>query len=134
MAEASIVEEGVERFREAFGSLDGEFQRVQKRIQTGRKSLEKQLKNGRRDFERQTRKQVKKLQAEARKSPVMKRARSFQSDATQTLEKGFDRVLGVFQIATRSDINRIDRKLNQINRKLKDIERARRSNGGASTI
>ena len=134
MAEASIVEEGVERFREAFGSLDHEFQRVQKRIQTQRKSIEKQLRSGRRDFERQTRKRVKKLQTEARKSPILKRARSLQSDATRNIEKGFDRVLSTFQIATRGDINRIDRKLNQITRKLKDIERARRSNGEAAVI
>ena len=134
MAEASIVEEGVERFREDFGSLDHEFQRVQKRIQVRRKSIEKQLRSSRRDFERQTRKQVKKLRTEARKNPIVKRARGLQGDATKNFEKGFGRVLGAFQIATRSDIDRIDRKLNQLTRKLKDIERARRSNGEAAVI
>ena len=129
MAEqASLMQEGVDRFREAFDSLD--LQRVQKELTQRRKRIEKQIASGRRQWERRTRKQVKRVQTELRRNSVVKRAQSFQKDATRQLESGIDGILGTFRIASRRDVDRLDRKLGQINRKLKDIERVRRANGG----
>ena len=45
-----------------------------------------------------------------------------------------DRVLGALQIATKNDLDRIDRKLTVLTRKLKELDRGgRRGNGNAET-
>lgn len=134
--QVSFVQEGADRVGDAYRSFDEGFQRLQKDLRTRRKSIEKQLNTGRkslerqinasrRDFEKRTRKQV----TELRKNPVVKRALSVRNDATRELETRVSTFLGFFNIATRSDLNRIDRKLGQITRKLKQVERAKKSNG-----
>ena len=131
MAEqASLMQEGVDRFREAVDSLD--LQRMQKELNQRRKRLEKQIASGRRQWERRTRKQVKRVQTELRRNSLVKRVQSLQKDATRQLESGIDGILGAFRIASRRDVDRLDRRLGQINRKLKDLERTRRANGDAT--
>ena len=132
MAQENIVQEGVDRVNDAVDSINSEFQRVQKRIDKQRKSVEKQFKASRRDFERETRKQVKKFRRDWDKNPTVKRTRAALSDAQKQLEKSFDSLLAAFQIASKSDVQRIDRKLNQISKKLKDIEKARANGNGTS--
>jgi len=135
MAEqTSFVNEGMDRVTSVFRSIDGELRRVQKQLQTRRKSFEKQLASGRRDIERQTRKQVKRLQTELRKSPLIKRAQSLRGEATEQIDTAVERVLGALQIATKNDLDRVDRKLTVLTRKLKDLDRGgRRSNGNGET-
>jgi hypothetical protein len=41
--------------------------------------------------------------------------------------------LGALQIASKSDVQRMERKLNQLGRKLKELERTRRTNGQGVT-
>jgi hypothetical protein len=135
MAEQSnILEEGRERVSAAYESLDREFQRLQKQFQSRRKSLERQLASGRRQIEKRTRKQVDQLRSELRKNGLLRRARSVQANAVSRIEQGVGNVLGAFRIASKSDVQRIDRKLSQISRKLKEIESARRGNGDAAHI
>lgn len=130
MAEqASLMQEGVDRFREAFESLD--LDRVQRRLSQRRKRIEKQLASGRRSWERRTRKQVKRVQSELRKNPLVKRVQSLQKDAARQFESAVDGILSNLRIASRRDVDRLDRKLGQISRKLKDLERTRRTNGEA---
>ena len=47
MAQENLVQEGVDRVREAVSSIEGDFQRVQKRVEKGinarRKTIEKQV-------------------------------------------------------------------------------------------
>lgn len=133
MAQENLVQEGVDRIGDAVRSIDDEFQRVQKRIRTQRRNIEKQLNEGRRSFEKRTRKQAKRVRAELRKSPYIKRAQRIQKDASRALEDAVERVLGTFQIASKADVDRIDRKLTQLNRKLRELEKARKSNGSVST-
>ncbi len=105
---------------------------MQKQLQTRRKSFEKQLASGRKDIERQTRKQVKRLQTELRKNPLIKRAQNLRGEATEQIDSVVDRVLGALQIATKNDLDRIDRKLTVLTRKLKELDRGgRRGNGNA---
>jgi hypothetical protein len=133
-AQTSLVEEGRERVSSMFRSLDGEVRRVQKQLRTRRKSFEKQLASGRRDIERQTRKQVKRLQAELRKNPLLKRAQTLRGDVTRQIDEAVERVLGALQIATKSDLDRIDRKLSVLTRKLKELDRgSRRSSGNGES-
>lgn len=132
--QTSFVNEGVERVTSVFRSLDGELRRVQKQLQSRRKSFEKQLASGRRDIEKQTRKQVKRLQTELKKNPLLKRAQTLRGEATSQIDSAVERVLGALQIATKNDLERIDRKLSVLTRKLKDLDRGGRrssSNGEA---
>jgi hypothetical protein len=122
MAEpASIVQEGVDRVRAAFGSIEDEFGRVQRRVRARRRDLEKQLKSGRKDLEKRTRK----LRSEVLGSPALKRLDSLRKDVQQQLTDTADNLLRLLQIASRSDVERIDRKLSQISRKLREIEETR---------
>jgi hypothetical protein len=123
MAQENIVQEGVERVRDAVSSIESDLQRAQRRVEkevnSRRKSFEKELKAQRKRFEKQTQKQIKQL----RKTAVVKRAETFVDDAQKQFEQTVDSVLEVFQIASRRDVKRLDRKLNQINKKLKDLEK-----------
>lgn len=134
MAEQTgIVQESVDRVREAFGSLEDEFQRVQKEmrkeIKSRRRTLQKQLTASRKDFEKRT----KKIRNEIERNTVAKRVKTFSRDAQKQIEQSVDTMLGTLQIASKSDLQRIDRKLNQLNRKLKELERTRKGNGASPT-
>jgi hypothetical protein len=75
---------------------------------------------------------VKRFQSEWRKNPIGKRIEQLRGKATARIESGVDGVLGLFQIASKSDLDRVDRKIGQLSRKLKEIERTRKGNGQAS--
>ena len=131
---AHPVQEGIDRFREVFGSVESELERVQKdlrarrrllekRFDAGRKDIEKRLDAGRKDFG----KRARKARRELRKNPAFKRLDNLRRVATRQLEQGAESLLSALQIASRSDVERIDRKLNQLGRKLKELERTRRA-------
>lgn len=132
--QASFVQEGVDRFNEAFHSLEDELQRIQKRVQSRRRSIERQLSSGRKNLEKRTRKQLSQLRSDLRRNPVARRARSWAEEAARQAENGLDSILGVFQIASKSDVQRIDRRLSQLNRKLKELERVKKANGDAAQL
>ncbi len=135
------------RIESARGRLDDEIGRVQKQIRTrrkqfekqlnsgrknlekqlnsGRKNLEKQLTSGRKNLEKQTRKQVKEL----RKNTMVQEIERIGGEANRQIEGVFERVLSVLQIASKTDVDRIDRKLTKLNKRLKDMERSRKGNG-----
>jgi hypothetical protein len=129
MAEqASLVQDGVDRINEAFRSIDGEFQRVQKDLSARRNSIEKRFKKSRKTIEKQSRKEVNRLRTEFRKNPAVKRAETLRKDINKQFESGMDNILGLFQIASRSDMGRIDRKLNALGRRIKEIEDTPKTN------
>jgi hypothetical protein len=132
--QVNLVRDGVDRFNAAFESLGDEVERLQREFQSRRKSFEKQMADGRKKFEKRTRKQVNRIESELRKNPLVKRARSLQSDVAKQLEDGASRLLSALQIASKTDLQRVDRKLNQLTRKLKDIERARKANGETAEL
>jgi hypothetical protein len=140
MAEqTSIVRDGIERVSSAFERIPDELQRVQREIQKRRRSLERQLAGGRRglekrtrDLEKRTRRQVQRLRTEIGRVPLGRRIDQLRSAAEKTLERGVDTFLGVLQIASKSDLERIDKKLGQVSRKLKEMERTR-GNGHAAS-
>lgn len=123
MAEQSFVETGVERVRFAVRSAERRIQRVRKQIDARRKSLEKELGSRRRKLEQRTQKEVARLVARAQHLPLVKRAAALREDASRQLDAGVETVLGVFQIASRGEVERLDRKLSQISRKLREIEK-----------
>lgn len=127
--QTNFIQEGVDRVRETVSSIESDFEKVQKRMrreyQARSKAIEKQVVTRRRRIERQTERQVKRLQAEFKKNPYVKRAQGAMDDATKQIERGVDSVLEALNVASRRDLQRIDRKLNQINRKLSGIEQTK---------
>jgi cell fate (sporulation/competence/biofilm development) regulator YmcA (YheA/YmcA/DUF963 family) len=113
--QANIVQEGVDRVREAVSSIETDLDKVQKRA-------EKEIRSRRKRFEKTTEKQVKRLQTRFSKNPFVKRAQSAYDDAAKQLEKNVDSFLGAINIASSRDIRRVDRKLNQIAKKLRELE------------
>ncbi len=112
MAQANILEEGIDRFQTAFQSVEKEYRRLQK-----------QADRRRRTFEKRAEKEVKRLRTELRKSPVLKRVETLRSDATSFVSDQMDGVLSTLRIASRSEISKLDRKVSQLNRKVRELEK-----------
>jgi hypothetical protein len=121
----------VDRFDTARERIDEEVQRVQKEIKTRRKRIEKQIASGRKNIEKQTRKQVKQIETDLKKNQVVQQLERVRDEAGRQVETVLETVLGALQIASKGDVNRIDRKLTKLNKRLKDIERSRKGNGQA---
>jgi hypothetical protein len=120
----SFFQDGVDRVRESVGSLESEFSRVQRDLQkdlsSGRRSLEKKLDTSRKDL-------TKRLGKDLRKNPTLQQVGGLRRRATDQIEQGVDGVLALFQIASKADVQRIDRKLTQLNRRLQDLDTKKRT-------
>ena len=123
MAQQSLVDTGVESVRSVVHVANRRIQKLQKQIDVRRKSVEKELSTRRRRLEQRTQKAVDRVVARAQKLPLVKRAATLREEASRQIEAGVETVLGVFQIASRGELERIDRKLSQISRKLRELEK-----------
>jgi hypothetical protein len=133
MAEHETLNEVREsRINETVQFFDDEFQRVQKELSTRRKALEKEFATRRKTVERRTRKELKRIQSELKKNPIVKRADAVRKDVTKQVETRVDSLLGLMQVASRSDVQRINKKLTTLNRRLKAIEDHRKTNGSSA--
>ena len=135
MEERETLSEATEsRINEAVQFVDDEFQRVQKELSARRKSLEKEFASKRKTVEKRTRKELKRIQTELKKNPIVKRADAVRKDVTKQVETRVDSLLGMMQVASRSDVQRINRKLTTLNKRLKAIEESRKTNGSSPSI
>lgn len=125
----SFVDESLDRFRSARERIDVEIQRVQKEIAVRRKRLERQLVSGRKSIERETRKQVKQLRSGIESNSLFKRLDALRAQAGQQLESVIETALGTLQIASRSEVHKLDRKVAKLARQLKELEEKPRHNG-----
>ena len=126
--QVSFFQDGVDRLREAVGSIEDEFERVQKDLRKRRRSLEKQVNTGRRDLERR----AKRFQRDLSRNDTVKQVENLRKRAGQQLEQSIDGVLSLLQIASKSDVQRIDRKISQLNKRLRELDgKKRRANGRA---
>ena len=132
--QVSLVQEGVDRLNDAFHSIDDEFQRVQKELNTRRRTMERQLKSKRKKVEKRTRSELNRVQSELKKNPFVKRAKVIRRDLTKELGSSMDSFLGWIRVASKSDLERIDRKLTTLNRHLKGIEKTRKTNGASPSL
>ena len=132
--QASLVQEGVERLNDALHSIDDEFQRVQKGLNTRRRSVEKQFNSKRKSVEKRTRKELNRFQSELKKNPYVKRAKSLRKGLTKEVESSVDSFLGLIRVASKTDVERIDKKLTTLNRQLKEIEKVRKTNGASPSL
>ncbi len=135
----TFFQDGVDRVREAYGTLGSELQRVQRELRVRRKKIEKRFETGRKDIEKrfasqrkQLEKRTQKLRTELEKYPAVKRIETLRKDASKQFEQGVSGVLNRLQIASKSDLDRIDRKISVINKQMKEMGRRKRSNGAAT--
>ena len=126
MAQHETLSEATEsRINEAVQFVDDEFQRVQKELSARRKSLEKEFASKRKSVEKRTRKELKRIQTELKKNPIVKRAEEVRKDVTKQVETRVDSLLGMMQIAPKSEVQRLNKKLTSLNRRLKAAEESR---------
>ena len=123
MAQQTLVESAVDNVRSAVKVANRRLQKLQKELDGRRKTVEKELTTRRRRIEQRTQREVARLVARAEKLPLVKQATSLYGDASQKLEAGVETVLGALQIASRSEVERLDRKLAQVSRKLRELEK-----------
>jgi hypothetical protein len=112
--QAHAREENAETFaglQNLFRSVEEEFEKLQSKVSEQRKGFEKAA---------QTR--VSKVQREIEKTPLFKRFDGLRKDANKGVEQGVDRILNSLNIATASDIKKLDRRLKQISKKLKELD------------
>jgi hypothetical protein len=135
MSEHETITEATEsRINEAVQFVDDEFQRVQKELSARRKSLEKEFAAKRKTVEKRTRKELKRIQSELKKNPIVKRADAVRKDVAKQVETRVDSLLGMMQIAPKSEVQRLNKKLTTLNRRLKSLEESRKTNGSSPSI
>lgn len=120
---SGFFESGLDRIRETVESASKELRRVQKQVDARRKALEKRVATQRRALEKRAQQRFDRVASRLRRSSLLKNAEAVREGATRQIEAGVESMLQALQIASRSDLERIDRKLSQLSRKLKDIEK-----------
>lgn len=115
--QAGIVQDSVDRVREAMSSLESDFEKVQKRA-------EKKFRSQRKSLEKRTEKQVNRLRSEFKKNAYVKRAQNAVDDVSRQIEKNVENLLEALNVASQGDLRRVNRKLNKINKKLQELEKS----------
>lgn len=100
------------------------IRRIQRQVVSQRKALEKELTTRRRAIEKRAQKELARVQKELARQPLVKRAGSLRADAQSRFEAGVAGFLEALPLATKAEIDRIDRKLRSIDRKLREMERS----------
>jgi hypothetical protein len=72
------------------------------------------------------------VRSELGRLPLTRRIEQLRGEAERVAVRGVDLVLGALQIASKQDLDRIDRKLGQVSRKLREMERSRGNGRSAS--
>ena len=121
--QANLVQDGVEQVREAVRRVDQGIRRIQKQVETRRRRLAKEVTSRRRVIEKRAQRELGRLQKQIQNQPIVKRAEALRAGASERLERGVSTFLDVLPIATKSDVERIDRKVSALGRKLKDLEK-----------
>jgi hypothetical protein len=111
---SSLIDTGLDRVRTTVASARKEIRRLQKRVEVQRKDLDKRVAIQRKALGRAV--------SRVRATALVKNAEALRAEATRRFEAGVESVLGVLP-ASRSELERVDRKLTQISRKLKELER-----------
>ncbi len=103
---------GFARLNDALRSLDDQIQELRQRFDDQRKGLEDRLVAGR-----------DRLTAELRKSALYMRAETVREDIEGQLVQGGTRLCDAFGIASKSELQKLSRKLNTLSKKLDELAR-----------
>jgi hypothetical protein len=108
---ATFFDEGIDRVQEAWSSVEDEFDKLQKNFEKRRKRIEKE-----------TEKQVKKFE----KTTFGKRVVSLRDDTQKQIESNIESLLGLFPVASSTQVKRLERKVATLTRKVNAWRRPRR--------
>jgi len=100
------------------------------RLTDAYQSMRKEVRHLRKRVEKQTRTSLRELQV----NPLLERVRELRSGAVHWLAIGVGTVLGRLQIVSRSEIERVDRKLTQIDRRLRQVRKTRKIDSAHGAI
>ncbi len=101
---------GFERFNDALRGLDGQLQDIRERFDERRKKVEGEL-----------RKRRDQVREELRSTGVVQRAGQVRKDIEERVERGREQIYDAFGLASKADVQRINRKLNTISKKVSEL-------------
>ncbi len=105
---------GFDRFNDALKSLDEQLQDLRERFD-----------HQRRKVERDVRKRAEKLQARVQESDLYKRAEGARKDLESRVESGRSQIYDVFGIASKHEIEKLNKRLNKISKQLTELSEGR---------
>jgi len=108
MAEAQST--GVDRFNEALRNLDDQLQDLRERFDDRRKNVGKEF-----------RERTDRWTEDVRGTRVFQRAEQAYKDVEGSVDKARQQVLDVFGLATKSDLDKLARKVNTLNKKVNEL-------------
>ena len=108
MAETST--NSFDRFNDALRNLDDQLQEMRDRFVKGRDRLEKEV-----------RKRTEKIENRLKKNPIYKRADQVRKDVEEQVDRARSQFFEAFGIASKSELDRINRKLNTISKRLNEL-------------
>ncbi len=108
MAHASTS--AFDRFNDALRNLDDQIQELRDRVDERRKSFRAEL-----------RKQTSRIEHTLRKSALYRRAEQAGRDLQTQVEQSREQIYGVFGIASKAEVEKLNRKLAQVAKRLNDI-------------
>ncbi len=122
MAQPSVFEQGFDRFQTTMKDIDREVQRVRRELVRRRRTIERELRTRRLDIERRAERQIRRFRTELRRFPVYKRAEALQSDVRSRVEQQIDQILSAFPLASKSEMESIDRKVARLQKRVNALE------------
>jgi len=111
--QATFIDEGIDRIQSVFKDAESEIQKFQKRADKRRKEIRKNAE-----------KRSKDIQKQFRKMPAVKKASQIRADAQKQLDNGVESILGKLPVASRHDLDKMDRRIKTLTRKLNALEKA----------
>jgi hypothetical protein len=105
---------GFDRFNDALKSLDEQLQDLRERFEDQRKKLEKEV-----------RKRAEKLTTRLQETDLYKRAESATKDLGERVETGRSQIYDVFGIASKHEIEKLNKRLNKISKQLTELSEGR---------
>ena len=101
-----------DRLNDALRGLDQQIQDLRERFDGQRRRVEDEFEKRRKQFE-----------ADFRQSPLFRQASRVRKELDQQVEQARDQVFETFGIATKHDLDKLNRKVNLLSRKLGELSR-----------
>jgi len=107
---------GFDRFNDALKSLDEQLQDLRERFDDQRKKLEKDV-----------RKRAEKLSTRLQETDLYKRAETARKDLEGRVDASRSQIYDVFGIASKHEIEKLNKRLNKISKQLTELSEGRTS-------
>jgi len=105
---------GFDRFNDALKSLDEQLQDLRERFDHGRQRVEKEV-----------RKRYERAAERIQDTDLYKRAEKLRKDVESRVDEGRTQIYDVFGIASKSEIDKLHKRLNKISKQIHDLSEGR---------